>query len=136
MYKVIGNTQTRAFRVLWMLEELGQPYEHVNAPPRDPAVVAVNPAGKVPVPVVVGVSVNLPVWLDKYAAGVREAEARYWAALKARAERENTLSSELKMVLYRFRDAQRKVDLYGDTLVPKAQQSLKATEAAFRAGKA
>jgi outer membrane protein TolC len=40
------------------------------------------------------------------------------------------------MVLYRFRDAERKVDLYRDTLVPKAEQSLKATETAFRAGKA
>ncbi len=87
-------------------------------------------------PVVVGVSVNLPVWLHKYAAGVREAEARYWAALKAKADRENTLSSDLKMVLYRFRDAERKVDLYRDTLVPKARQSLKATEAAFRAAEA
>ncbi len=87
-------------------------------------------------PVVVGVSVNLPIWAKKYAAGVREAEARYWAALKAKADRENALSSDLKMVLYRFRDAARKVDLYGDTLLPKAQQSLKATEAAFRAGEA
>jgi len=101
---------------------------------RDAVMAGTPDSGKDPV--VVGVSVNLPIWLEKYAAGVREAEARYWAALKARADRENTLSSELKMVLYRFRDAERKVDLYRDTLVPKAQQSLKATEAAFRAGKA
>ena len=50
MYKVIGNTQTRTLRVLWVLEELGQAYEHVKAPPRDPAVTAVNPAGKVQLP--------------------------------------------------------------------------------------
>ena len=28
MYRVIGYGGTRAFRVLWMLEELGLPYEH------------------------------------------------------------------------------------------------------------
>lgn len=68
MYKVIGNTQTRAFRVLWMLEELGQPYEHVNAPPRDPAVVAVNPAGKVPVLVADGVPITDSLAIMTYLA--------------------------------------------------------------------
>ncbi|WP_071674423.1 glutathione S-transferase family protein [Nioella nitratireducens] len=58
MYKVIGNTQTRTFRVLWALEELGLAYDHVKAPPRDPAVVAVNPAGKVPVLVAAGVPIT------------------------------------------------------------------------------
>jgi len=49
MYTVIGGVRSRALRVLWMLEELGLPYEHVSALPRSEDVVAVNPAGKVPV---------------------------------------------------------------------------------------
>lgn len=49
MYTVIGPVQTRTFRVLWMLEELGQPYTHRPDPPRSAAVRAVSPAGKVPV---------------------------------------------------------------------------------------
>jgi len=49
VYTVIGSVRSRALRVLWMLEELGAPYEHVAAPPRSEDVVAVNPAGKVPV---------------------------------------------------------------------------------------
>ncbi len=28
MYTVIGGVRSRAFRVLWMLEELGQDYKH------------------------------------------------------------------------------------------------------------
>lgn len=48
-YTVIGSAKTRAARVLWMLEELGQPYEHVAAAPRSDHVVPFNPAGKVPV---------------------------------------------------------------------------------------
>ena len=48
-YTVIGRANSRATRVLWMLEELGQPYEHVPAAPRSPGVVSFNPAGKVPV---------------------------------------------------------------------------------------
>jgi len=49
MYKVIGKVQTRTFRVLWMLEEIGQPYESIQVPPRSPEVTALNPSGKVPV---------------------------------------------------------------------------------------
>ncbi|MCB2109617.1 MAG: glutathione S-transferase family protein [Defluviimonas sp.] len=49
MYTVIGTVNSRAARVLWMMEELGQPYEHIAAPPRSEGVTAFNPAGKVPV---------------------------------------------------------------------------------------
>lgn len=49
MYKVFGTVTSRAFRVLWMLEELNQPYELITAKPRTDAVRAVNPAGKIPV---------------------------------------------------------------------------------------
>lgn len=49
MYVVVGNAVSRAARVLWMLEELGQPYEHRPEPPRSAAVRALNPSGKIPV---------------------------------------------------------------------------------------
>ncbi|HDR27417.1 glutathione S-transferase family protein [Rhodovulum sp.] len=49
MYRVIGSGNSRARRVIWMLEELGLPYAHVPAPPRSDDVIALSPAGKVPV---------------------------------------------------------------------------------------
>ena len=49
MYTVIGGVQSRAFRVLWLLEELGARYTHQPAPPRSDAVRARNPSGKIPV---------------------------------------------------------------------------------------
>ncbi|MCX5677429.1 MAG: TolC family protein [Planctomycetota bacterium] len=82
------------------------------------------------------VSVTLPLWREKYAAGVREAEFRHDAALKMRADRANMLVADVKLALYQMRDAQRKRVLYRDTLIPKAKESLQATEAAFRAGQA
>ncbi|MCF6320199.1 MAG: glutathione S-transferase family protein [Rhizobiaceae bacterium] len=48
MYKLIGSPKTRAFRVLWMLEELGLEYEIVDAGPRTDDILAFNPSGKVP----------------------------------------------------------------------------------------
>ena len=86
--------------------------------------------------VTVMTGITLPIWREKYAAGVREAQDRHQAALQTRTDRENTLGAEVKMTLYRFRDAERKINLYRDTLLPKAREALKATEASFRVGQA
>jgi glutathione S-transferase len=48
MYKVIGSVKSRAFRVMWMLEELGQSYDLVPAAPRSEEARRYNPTGKVP----------------------------------------------------------------------------------------
>lgn len=48
MYEVIGSKASRAFRVLWMLEELGVDYTHTPAGPRSAEAVAANPSGKIP----------------------------------------------------------------------------------------
>ncbi|KAE9631041.1 glutathione S-transferase family protein [Parasedimentitalea maritima] len=49
MYKLYGTVRSRAFRVLWMLEELGEPYELIEAGPHHPEVLALNTSGKIPV---------------------------------------------------------------------------------------
>jgi cobalt-zinc-cadmium efflux system outer membrane protein len=85
-------------------------------------------------PVIGMVSINLPIWLGKYRAAEREARARHKAALEERTERENELLACLKKAVYRFRDADRKLNLYRDTLVPKAEQSLGVASEAFRTG--
>lgn len=48
MYTVIGGVKTRAFRVMWMLEELGQTYDLVPAAPQSEEARKYNPSGKVP----------------------------------------------------------------------------------------
>ncbi|MEM7472859.1 MAG: glutathione S-transferase family protein [Pseudomonadota bacterium] len=49
MYTVVGTLTSRAFRVLWMLEELGQPYIQIAAKPQSEEVRAHNVHGKIPV---------------------------------------------------------------------------------------
>jgi len=87
-------------------------------------------------PVSVGVSVNLPIWRGKIDAAVAQALAEFGVASKLYEDRTNSLEAQLKTAIYYFQDAARKINLYRDTLVPKAKQSIKATEAAFRAGTA
>ncbi len=48
MYDVIGSVTSRAFRVLWALEELEVPYTLTYASPGDETIRAVYPSGKVP----------------------------------------------------------------------------------------
>jgi outer membrane protein TolC len=79
-------------------------------------------------------AISIPIWWDKYAAGVREARLRHAAADLEAKDKANLLSADLKMALYRLRDANRRVNLYRQVLVPRAQQSLRAVESAYRTG--
>lgn len=49
MYKVVGRVRSRAFRVMWALEELGLEYEHIDAPPQSDEARKYHPSGKIPV---------------------------------------------------------------------------------------
>jgi glutathione S-transferase len=68
MYTVIGNLRSRALRVLWALEEIGQPYAHVPAAPRSEAARAHHPDGKVPALVVDGAVLTDSVAIVQYLA--------------------------------------------------------------------
>ncbi len=81
-------------------------------------------------------TINLPIWRKKYDAGTREMMARFAEANRQVRSREDNLEAELKRALFSYRDSRRKVELYGGTLLSKANQSLAITEAAYRAGDA
>lgn len=49
VYEAYGQRGSRVSRVLWMLEELGEPYRYVDIAPRSPDAYALNPSGKCPV---------------------------------------------------------------------------------------
>jgi len=82
------------------------------------------------------VSFDLPVWHGRLKAGTAEAESRLRASRELRIEKENSLKADLKLALYRFRDAQRQVSLYGDTLIPSAEQALRASQTSYIGGAA
>lgn len=48
MYTVIGSPRSRAMRVLWAVEELGEDYAYNPAPPRSEVVQTAHALGKVP----------------------------------------------------------------------------------------
>jgi len=86
-------------------------------------------------PVIAGVTLNIPIWRQKYAAQQDEALARQAAMRSQLLGSRDGLFAESKLALFRFEDAARKLDLYRDTLLPKAEQALEVTREAFTAGK-
>jgi len=76
------------------------------------------------------------LWHKKYSAAVREAQKNRIATQHEKTDTTNKLQAQLKMALYRFRDAERKADLYSGALIPKAEESLSVTEQSFEAGQA
>jgi outer membrane protein TolC len=87
-------------------------------------------------PVMATASINVPIWWGKYRAEVREARDNYDAFQKQRSDLENTLMADVKFADYKFKDADRKIALYRDALVPEAKQALEVSLQAYQTGKA
>jgi outer membrane protein TolC len=87
-------------------------------------------------PLVVSLSFDLPVYSERDRAAKREAQARERAARQRVAAEVDRRLAQLESSLFAVHDAQRRIALYRDTLVPRARQAQQATEAAFRAGDA
>lgn len=87
-------------------------------------------------PLAAMISVHLPLWFKKNRATVKEAGNRYLTALNRKQEQENNLLVRLKTVITEIRDAERIMELYKNSLLPRANQALKVTRSAFEAGNA
>lgn len=86
-------------------------------------------------PIIASVSINLPIWWEKYRAGEREAAAQYRALLRDREERQNRLTADVKWAHYKYRDADRKIELYRGALLPEARQALEVSLQTYETGK-
>jgi outer membrane protein TolC len=85
-------------------------------------------------PILATVSLNLPIWFGRDRQRVRSAASQQDRVAAEREDGERRLRADLKMALYRHRDAARKLSLFADTLIPQAAQALSVTEEAYRAG--
>ncbi|MFH1689869.1 MAG: TolC family protein [Candidatus Eisenbacteria bacterium] len=100
----------------------------------DDALMPVEDSGKDPL---IGVaSISFPLWFGKHAAGVRQADSALDARERMTEQRTIELVAELRMLEFELDDAVRRVALYAERLVPAGEQSVAATDAAYRAGTA
>ena len=85
-------------------------------------------------PVVLMFSMNIPLWRDSYKAAERQAKANVRKTQQQKIDTENKTIAQAIQVLYDVEDSQRKMHLYGDFLVLKAEELVQASESAYRAG--
>jgi cobalt-zinc-cadmium efflux system outer membrane protein len=85
-------------------------------------------------PIILMFTMNLPIWRESYKAAELQAKADALRTSQHKTEMENTIVARAERALYDFEDSNRKTKLYGDVLVPKAEELLRASETAYQAG--
>lgn len=84
--------------------------------------------------IIASVTINIPLWWEKQKAAVREGRARLASVSKGAESLKRSILSSVELALYNYRDSQRRIDLYLNTLLPKAEESLEVTLQAYQAG--
>jgi outer membrane protein TolC len=85
-------------------------------------------------PVMAMVTINLPIWVDSYAAGVRQAQAETAMVRQEKRQAEFDLVAGAEQAMYELDDNLRKIRLYENVLIPKAKEMIDVTEQAYRTG--
>ena len=92
----------------------------------------VSDSGKDPVALMF--SMNIPLWQNSYKAAERQAKAKVRKYQYQKIDIQNKKIQQALQVIYDIEDSKRKMDLYGDVLVSKAQDLVQSSESAYRAG--
>lgn len=86
-------------------------------------------------PVMVGLAIKLPIWRGVYRAREDEARLRGVSLAGQRTEQANRLETLLHDALFARRNAERRLRLYRDQLLPEAGHGLRAALAGYKSGR-
>ena len=78
--------------------------------------------------------INLPLRRESYSAGERQARAMAASVGQEKIEMENSLLAKAAQSYYEYNDSVRRIRLYRDSLIPKAEELVGASETAYKAG--
>ncbi|MCL7489780.1 MAG: TolC family protein [Desulfobulbaceae bacterium] len=85
-------------------------------------------------PVIAGLSVNLPLFYDRRNSAIAEKQASIGTARSELEQTLNSLDTDIELTLFRYREAERQLNLYRDNLLPKVHQELEVALEAFQSG--
>ena len=85
-------------------------------------------------PVIGTVGITLPIWFGKNRAKIESAAYRKTAAQLTLENRTQTLDADIRQALFQLNDADRKINLYKESLIPKAEQSMEVNRKGYEAG--
>jgi cobalt-zinc-cadmium efflux system outer membrane protein len=81
------------------------------------------------------IGINIPLWRKKLRAAEAEAAIRIKASEDTHENLENETLSQISALFFEVATAQEQIDLYEFSLLPQAEQALKASEVGYLAGK-
>lgn len=87
-------------------------------------------------PVMLSLSLSLPIWGASYSAAEREARHLARASRSRLDDAESRLRAEVEEQAFRVEDAGRRIGLYEDSLIPRAREALDLTLTSYRSGSA
>ena len=85
-------------------------------------------------PVIAGLTMNLPVFRDRRHGRVAEKEALISYANSFHRQQVRNIATDIERSLYAYREAQRRIALYQDDLLPKVNQQLEVAINGFQSG--
>jgi outer membrane protein TolC len=80
------------------------------------------------------VGFNIPLWRKKLRAAEAEAAIRIQASEDLYRDMENRTHSRIQALFFEMETAKEQIDLYKNSLLPQAEQALKASEIGYLAG--
>jgi len=81
-------------------------------------------------------SLTLPLWRDSYISEQRRAVSDATNIEQQRIRAENSILAKASQVCYEYNDSIKRIGLYRETLIPKAEESLRSVEKAYKEGNA
>jgi cobalt-zinc-cadmium efflux system outer membrane protein len=81
-------------------------------------------------------SLNVPLWQDSYRSEQRRAVTEATSIEQQRVDAENNILAKSAQAYYEYNDSIKRIGLYRETLIPKAEEQLRSSEAAYRGGNA
>lgn len=85
-------------------------------------------------PVIAGLNMNIPIFRDRRHAKVASQEANISAAQSYQQQQLRLLETGIEQELFAYREAQRKLLMYRDDLLPKVKQQLEVAVNGFQSG--
>jgi cobalt-zinc-cadmium efflux system outer membrane protein len=85
-------------------------------------------------PVLLGLSINVPLYHKRLDAGVREAEARACSSARVYDSLRDRTTEEVKDLFVQATSQQELIELFRDEIIPKADQTLQVSRSAYKVG--
>ena len=81
--------------------------------------------------ITLSVTMNVPIWRKRVRAGIDEAKHLAMAAEEEKQAAKLDLDAQARMALYEYKNAARRVELYEQVLLPKAEQSFESIQTSY-----